>query len=83
MIAHTHFDIDAVLNSLDGIEYGVVRWFNNDYGFGFITPDDGGPDIFVHISEIDGASALWGGERVSYRIGGPPEKPEAQIVHVL
>jgi CspA family cold shock protein len=85
MPAHTTFDIEAILKSMDAIEYGVVHWFNNEYGFGFITPDGGGPDIFVHISEIagNGSQLLEDGRRVSYLVGGAPCRPQAQTVHVL
>ena len=34
------------------IDYGVINWFNNEFGFGFITPDSDGVDVFVHISQI-------------------------------
>jgi cold shock protein len=47
---------------------GTVKWFSDDKGFGFITPDDGGRDLFVHYSGIsgDGYRSLAEGARVSY-----------------
>jgi CspA family cold shock protein len=47
---------------------GVVKWFNDDKGYGFITPDDGGDDLFVHHSNIQmsGFKSLKDGQRVQY-----------------
>jgi cold shock protein len=47
---------------------GVVKWFNPSKGFGFIQPDDGGKDVFVHISAVEKAGwrSLNEGQRISY-----------------
>ena len=49
---------------------GTVKWFNNQKGFGFIQPDDGGKDVFVHISAVErsGMSTLNEGQRVSFDV---------------
>lgn len=49
---------------------GTVKWFNADKGFGFIAPDDGGGDAFVHISAVErsGLSGLQDGQKVSYEL---------------
>ena len=49
---------------------GTVKWFNADKGFGFITPDGGGPDVFAHFSAIasDGFRSLDEGQRVQFEI---------------
>jgi CspA family cold shock protein len=47
---------------------GTVKFFNQDKGFGFITPDNGGQDVFVHISAVQGGS-LRDGQAVSYEVG--------------
>lgn len=49
---------------------GVVKWFNDAKGFGFITPDDGGSDLFAHFSAInmDGFKSLKEGQKVSYEV---------------
>jgi len=49
---------------------GTVKWFNSVKGFGFITPDEGGKDAFVHISAVEraGMHALNEGQRVSYEL---------------
>jgi cold shock protein len=49
---------------------GTVKWFNNQKGFGFIQPEDGGKDVFVHISAVEraGMSTLNEGQRISYEL---------------
>ncbi len=49
---------------------GTVKWFNGQKGFGFIQPDDGGKDVFVHISAVEraGMSNLNEGQKVSYEV---------------
>ena len=49
---------------------GTVKWFNSQKGFGFIAPDGGGPDVFVHISAVEraGLSGLNEGQKVSFEI---------------
>ena len=49
---------------------GTVKWFNSTKGFGFIQPDDGGSDVFVHISAVEraGLRTLNEGQRISYDI---------------
>ncbi len=49
---------------------GTVKWFNTTKGFGFIAPDDGGKDVFVHISAVEraGLGSLVEGQRVEYEL---------------
>ena len=49
---------------------GTVKWFNDAKGFGFITPDDGGADLFAHFSEIQssGFKSLAEGQKVSFEV---------------
>jgi CspA family cold shock protein len=58
---------------------GIVKWFNDDKGFGFITPDEGGKDLFVHHSSINGSGfrTLADGARVSYDSEDGPKGPKA------
>jgi CspA family cold shock protein len=55
---------------------GVVKWFNATKGFGFIQPDDGGQDVFVHISAVEraGLSDLREGQTVSYEVKVDPKR---------
>ena len=50
---------------------GRVKFFNTDRGFGFILPDDGGPDVFVHVHEVEtaGMNTLVAGQLLAYDIG--------------
>ncbi len=52
------------------MQTGIVKWFNSQKGFGFIQPQAGGPDVFVHISAVEraGLSGLNEGQKVSYEV---------------
>jgi CspA family cold shock protein len=64
---------------------GTVKWFSDDKGFGFITPDDGGRDLFVHFTGIagDGYRSLTEGAKVSYEAEEGPKGPKAVNVTKL
>jgi CspA family cold shock protein len=65
---------------------GVVKWFNATKGFGFITPDDGGQDAFVHISAVErsGLSGLAEGQKVSFELQkGRTGKTEASNLKTI
>lgn len=61
---------------------GTVKWFNAEKGFGFITPDDGGADLFVHHSAIEttGFRTLDENQRVSFNVGQGQKGPQATNV---
>lgn len=57
---------------------GTVKWFNKDKGFGFILPDEGGRDVYVHVNNLDAADhVLADGQRVEYEMGMGRKGPEA------
>jgi cold shock protein len=64
---------------------GTVKWFNDEKGFGFITPDDPGKDLFVHKSGIvgDGYQSLSEGAKVSYDSESGDKGPKAVNVQAL
>jgi CspA family cold shock protein len=61
---------------------GTVKWFNESKGFGFISQDDGGKDVFVHFSAIQGSGfkTLSEGQPVTYEVENGPKGPQATNV---
>jgi len=64
---------------------GTVKWFNDDKGFGFITPADGQKDCFVHHTAIEGSGfkSLAQGQRVEFELVQDPKGPRAENVEPL
>ena len=61
---------------------GTVKWFNDSKGYGFITPDDGGDDLFAHFSAINmqGFKTLKEGQKVSFEVTTGPKRKQASII---
>ncbi len=66
---------------------GTVKWFNSEKGYGFIQPDDGGKDVFVHFRQINntgfGRVSLDEGQKVTFSIGQGEKGPQAENVTAL
>ncbi|HEX3732980.1 MAG TPA: cold-shock protein [Mycobacteriales bacterium] len=64
---------------------GTVKWFNAEKGFGFITPDDGGQDLFAHYSAIDtgGYRSLDENQRVEFTVGQGTKGPQAEKIRPI
>ncbi|MBQ6639996.1 MAG: cold-shock protein [Saccharopolyspora sp.] len=64
---------------------GTVKWFNSEKGFGFIAPDEGGPDVFVHYSAIDdtGFRSLEENQQVTYEVTQGPKGAQAEVVRAI
>jgi cold shock protein len=64
---------------------GTVKWFNDAKGFGFITPDEGGKDLFVHFSAIQGSGfkTLAENQKVQYDAADGPKGPQATNIRLV
>ena len=67
-----------------GVATGIVKWFNSNKGYGFIQPDNGGKDVFVHISAVEraGLNDLREGAKVSYEVVANRGKESAENLRV-
>lgn len=63
---------------------GSVKWFNGTKGFGFICPDEGGADVFVHISAVEkaGMQTLDEGQRIEYEVEVDPRRGKSSAVNL-
>ena len=64
---------------------GIIKFFNNEKGFGFIAPENGGEDVFVHVSALRSGGALDKGTKVAYELGQDRRtgKTRAENVSIL
>ena len=79
-------DADTGSGSGSGVkESGTVKWFNDAKGFGFVTPDNGGEDLFAHFSAIqmNGFKTLKEGQKVQFSVTQGQKGPQAENVTVI
>lgn len=91
-------DIERICDAADGVDIsrlssiletimatGTVKWFNDAKGFGFITPDDGGEDLFAHFSEVkaEGFKSLQEGQKVSFEVKQGPKGKQASNIQPI
>ena len=64
---------------------GKIKWFNDAKGFGFVTPDDGSKDVFVHFSSIqgEGFKSLAEGDKIEFEVQESDKGPKAANVQVI
>lgn len=79
--------LSTIPNRIDDMttETGTVKWFNETKGFGFITPDNGGKDLFAHVSEITGSGfkTLAENQRVEFQVTQGKKGPQASTIRTL
>lgn len=61
---------------------GTIKFFNEEKGFGFITPENGGTDVFVHISALERGDSLRQGDKVTFEIGQDRKTGKSKAEHV-
>ena len=78
-------DLRLVSKDISQMAQGTVKWFNPDKGFGFIAPDDGSADVFVHFSAIEatGYRTLEENQKVEYSVTQGPKGPQAAQVRMV
>ena len=76
---------DAALNEGIDMTQGTVKWFNGEKGYGFISPDDGSADVFVHYSAIqsDGFKKLDEGDKVEFEVEEGPKGLQAKTARKI
>jgi len=64
---------------------GIVKWFSDSKGFGFITPDDGGDDLFAHFSAINmgGFKSIKEGQKISFEVAQGPKGRQASNIQAI
>jgi CspA family cold shock protein len=83
--ASTSIHFKEIIMADNNTETGVVKWFDEGKGFGFIAPERGGKDLFAHFKEIrgDGFRSLAEGQRVEFEVTQGQKGPQASNIRVL
>jgi CspA family cold shock protein len=76
------FAAPLIFSGKETMATGTVKWFNDSKGFGFITPDGGGKDLFAHFTAIQGSGfkTLKENQKVSFEVAQGPKGPQAQNI---